>query len=115
VGIARWFVALGTFEVVVEATASYEWLVKLVEPLAHRVLSAHPTKLRVIAESKRKSDKLDAQVLAEFLASDEISLAYGPPSSASWDEIKIIAEGWLNSSQFGWAPLGLSPCLMPIP
>ena len=78
VGITRWFAALGTFEVVVEATSSYEWFVKLVEPLAHRVLLAHPKKLRVIAESKRKSDKLDAQVLAEFLACDEIPLAYRP-------------------------------------
>jgi len=52
--------------------------VKLVEPLAQRVVLAHPKKLRIIAESKRKSDKLDAQVLAEFLASDEIPLAYRP-------------------------------------
>jgi transposase len=76
--LAAWFRELGPFEVVVEATSSYEWFVKLVEPLAHRVLLAHPKKLRVIAESKRKSDKLDAQVLAEFLASDEIPLAYRP-------------------------------------
>ena len=77
-GIKSWFSALGKFEVVVEATASYEWFVKLVEPLACRVVLAHPKKLRIIAESKRKSDKLDAQVLAEFLASDEIPLAYRP-------------------------------------
>ena len=75
-GIKSWFSERGNFEVVVEATASYEWFVKLVEPLAHRVVLAHPKKLRIIAESKRKSDKLDAQVLAEFLASDEIPLAY---------------------------------------
>ena len=77
-GIKSWFRELGKFEVVVEATASYEWFVKLVEPLAQRVVLAHPKKLRIIAESKRKSDKLDAQVLAEFLASDEIPLAYRP-------------------------------------
>ncbi len=77
-GIKSWFSELGKFEVVVEATASYEWFVKLVEPLAQRVVLAHPKKLRIIAESKRKSDKLDAQVLAEFLASDEIPLAYRP-------------------------------------
>jgi transposase len=77
-GIAAWFGKLGKFEVVVEATASYEWFVKLVEPLAHRVLLAHPKKLRVIAESKRKTDRLDAQVLAEFLATDEIPAAYRP-------------------------------------
>jgi hypothetical protein len=33
-GIKSWFRDLGKFEVVVEATASYEWFVKLVEPLA---------------------------------------------------------------------------------
>ena len=77
-GIAAWFGALGKFEVVVEATASYEWFLKLVEPLAQRVLLAHPKKLRIIAESKRKSDRLDAQVLAEFLADDAIPLAYRP-------------------------------------
>jgi transposase len=77
-GIAAWFRELGKFEAVVEATSSYEWFVQLVEPLAHRVLLAHPKKLRVIAESKRKTDKLDAQVLAEFLAYDEIPLAWRP-------------------------------------
>ena len=77
-GIKNWFSELGKFEVVVEATASYEWFVKLVEPLAHRVVLAHPKKLRIIAESKRKSDRLDAQVLAEFLADDAIPLAYRP-------------------------------------
>jgi hypothetical protein len=77
-GIKSWFSELGKFEVVVEATASYKWFVKLVEPLACRVVLAHPKKLRIIAESKRKSDKLDAQILAEFLASDEIPLAYRP-------------------------------------
>jgi len=77
-GMVAWFRELGKFEVVVEATSSYEWFVQLVEPMAHRVLLAHPKKLRVIAESKRKTDKLDAQVLAEFLASDEIPLAYRP-------------------------------------
>ena len=77
-GIAAWFRELGKFEAVVEATSSYEWFVQLVEPLAHRVLLAHPKKMRVIAESKRKTDKLDAQVLAEFLAYDEIPLAWRP-------------------------------------
>ncbi len=66
------------FTVVVEATASYEWFVNLVEPLAERVLLAHPKKLRVIAESTRKSDRLDAQVLAEFLALDMIPTSYRP-------------------------------------
>lgn len=77
-GIRQVFEQIGPFRAVVEATASYEWFVRLIEPLAEKVLLAHPGKLRVIAESTRKSDKLDAQVLAEFLALDMIPQAYRP-------------------------------------
>jgi transposase len=76
--IHRFFEELGEFEAVVEATASYEWFVRLIEPFARRVVLAHPKKLRVIAESTRKSDQLDAQVLAEFLALDMIPASYRP-------------------------------------
>jgi transposase len=76
--IRRVFQELGEFEAVVEATARYEWFVKLIEPFARRVVLAHPKKLRVIAESTRKSDKLDAQVLAEFLALDMVPASYRP-------------------------------------
>jgi transposase len=76
--IVNYFRKLGKFQAVVEATASYEWLVRLIEPLAERVVLAHPKKLRVIAESTRKSDKIDARVLAEFLALDMIPPAYRP-------------------------------------
>ncbi len=44
--IVAWLKDLGEFEVVVEATASYQWFVKLAEPLARRVLLAHPQKLQ---------------------------------------------------------------------
>lgn len=77
-GIQRFFTALGAFQAVVEATASYEWFVRLIETLADRVVLAHPKKLRVIAESTRKTDKIDAQVLAEFLALGMIPEAYRP-------------------------------------
>jgi transposase len=77
-GIYRFFQELGTFQVVVEATASYEWFVQLVEPLADRVVLAHPKKLRIIAQSKYKTDKIDAWTLGEFLALDMIPEAYRP-------------------------------------
>jgi transposase len=76
--IREFFAGLGAFQAVVEATASYEWLWELLEPLAERLVLAHPKKLRIIAESTRKSDRLDAQVLAEFLALDMIPQAYRP-------------------------------------
>ena len=68
--IRSFFEQLGKFQVVVEATSSYEWFLLLVEDLAEHWVLAHPKKLRVIAESKNKSDKIDAQVLAEFLLMD---------------------------------------------
>ena len=76
--LTAWLKSLGEFELVLEATASYEWFVKLVEPLAQRVVLAHPRKLRIIAESTRKSDKVDARLLAEFLALDMIPPAHRP-------------------------------------
>lgn len=76
--IYRFFLELGEFQVVVEATASYEWFAGLVERLADRVVLAHPKKLRIIAQSKYKTDKIDAWVLAEFLALDMIPEAYRP-------------------------------------
>ena len=76
--ILAFFRELGPFQAVVEATASYEWLVALIEPLAQKVVLANPKKLRVIAESTKKTDKLDAQILAEFLARDMIPEAHRP-------------------------------------
>ncbi len=76
--IVAYFKKMGEFQAVIEATASYEWLVRLLEPLAQRIVLAHPKKLRVIAESTRKSDKIDARLLAEFLALDMIPRAYRP-------------------------------------
>ena len=76
--IVEYFRSLGSFQFVVEATAGYFWLVGLLESLAERVVLAHPKKLRIITESARKTDRLDAQVLAEFLALDMIPEAYRP-------------------------------------
>ncbi len=76
--IRRQFERLVPFQVVVEATSSYEWFLLRIEDLANRWVLAHPKRLRVIAESKNKSDKIDAHVLAEFLLLDMIPEAYRP-------------------------------------
>lgn len=77
-GIKAWFDQLGKFQFVVEATATYEWLVQLLESLADAWVLANPGKMRVIAESTKKTDKLNAQTLAEFLALGMIPKAYRP-------------------------------------
>ena len=52
--IVEFFRSLKPFKVAVEATASYQWFVDLIEPLAEKVVLANPNKLRVIAESTRR-------------------------------------------------------------
>jgi transposase len=78
--ISRYFETLGKFQMTVESTIGYEWFVALIEPLSkcNRIVVAHPGKMRVIAESTRKTDKIDAEVLAQFLARDMIPAAWMP-------------------------------------
>lgn len=65
-------------QLTVEATIGYEWFAELAQAYACRVVLAHAGRLRIIAESARKTDKIDAYVLAEFLARDMIPAAWRP-------------------------------------
>jgi transposase len=94
--IRAFFKGLGRFQVVVEATAAYEWFFQLIEDLADRVVLAHPKKLRVIAESTRKSDKIDAEVLATFLALDMIPQAYRPTPRIRQHRVLVRHRCWLQ-------------------
>lgn len=76
--ITDYLKTLGRIQLTVESTIGYEWFAALVEPLCNRVVIAHPAKLRVIAESTRKTDKIDAETLAVFLAHDMIPACWMP-------------------------------------
>jgi transposase len=94
--IREFFQKLGQFQVVVEATAAYEWFFVLIEDLANRLVLAHPKKLRVIAESTRKSDKIDAEVLGTFLALDMIPQAYRPTPRIRQHRVLVRHRCWLQ-------------------
>lgn len=76
--IEKFLASHGSPQVVVETTIGYEWFAGLCEPLVTRLVLAHAGKMRIIAESTRKTDKIDAYVLAEFLAKDMIPEAWFP-------------------------------------
>lgn len=76
--ITKFFKSIGDFQVTVEATIGYDWFASLAEHYAHRVVIAHAGKLRIIAESTRKTDKIDARILADFLAHEMIPEAWRP-------------------------------------
>jgi transposase len=94
--IQAFFQELGRFEVVVEATAAYEWFFLLIEKMADRLVLAHPKKLRVIAESTRKSDKIDAEVLGVFLALDMIPESYRPAPRVRQHRVLVRHRCWLQ-------------------
>jgi len=95
-GMREFFQQQAPFQVVVEATANYEWFLLLVEDLADRCVLAHPKRLRVIAESKHKSDKIDAQILAEFLTLDMIPEAYRPSPRIRQYRVLVRHRRWLQ-------------------
>lgn len=76
--IVEYFRSLGEFCFAVEAMGSFEWLALLLEPVASSWVLVNPSKFRVIAESTQKTDRQDAQNLAEFLALGMLPRAYFP-------------------------------------
>jgi transposase len=69
---------LGSFRAVIEASGTYRWLYDLLRPYG-TILLAHPFRLRAMIQRRSKTDKLDAQLLANLLRIDQIPLAYIPP------------------------------------
>src|ERR1044071_166148 len=64
--------------VVFEATGGYGPLHEKLSKVAHRVVMAHPASLRLIWNTRRKNDRLDAQKLAKLLYLDAIPQAHVP-------------------------------------
>src|SRR3954464_5923514 len=59
-----------TDEVALEATCNTHAIVRLLAPQVARVVVSNPQKTRAIAVAKVKTDKVDAEVLAQLLAAD---------------------------------------------
>jgi transposase len=59
-----------TDEVALEATGNTHAIVRLLEGRVARVVVSNPQKTRAIAEARVKTDKVDAEILAQLLAAD---------------------------------------------
>jgi len=66
--------------VAMEATIGWPWLSDLLEALELDVHLAHPLRLRLIAEARLKTDKVDAWVLAHLLRTGFLPESYLAPS-----------------------------------
>jgi transposase len=78
-------------KVVFEASGSSEWLIDLLRPLVQEVVLAHPGQLRIISQTVKKTDKIDAAILSELLAKDFIPRAY--IASAAEREDRALVRG----------------------
>ena len=75
IDLHRATVVLAAVSDVGEACGTYRWLYDLLRPHG-TVLLAHPMRLRAMIQRRTKTDKLDAQLLANLLRINQIPLAY---------------------------------------
>src|SRR5205814_3940994 len=69
--LRAWAAGLGADDqVALEATGNSDAIANLLLPRVGRAVVSNPSKTRVIAEAKVKTDKVDARILAQLLAAD---------------------------------------------
>jgi transposase len=64
--VGSWFERYARARVVLEVGPHSPWLSRLLERQGHEVIVANPPRLRLIAEAERKSDRIDAEMLARL-------------------------------------------------
>jgi len=64
---------------VLESTGIWEYIYEGIEDRGFEVVLAHPLKVRAIAEARVKTDKVDAETLAQLLRADLIPRSWVPP------------------------------------
>ena len=60
------------------------WVSRLLRELGHEVIVAHARSVRLIGESRKKDDRMDAQTLARLARIDPQLLCPGETPSAIW-------------------------------
>src|ERR1700761_7294096 len=73
------------FQVCYEASTGYGALYERVAPLAQRVQVAHPGRLKIIFQSKKKHNRADAQKLAALMHLNQVPAVHVPGQEVrSW-------------------------------
>jgi len=63
-------------QVALEATGNWMWLADLLQEMGAEVHLAHPSKVRIIAESRNKNDRVDSEALLMLLKAGLLPEAY---------------------------------------
>jgi transposase len=76
--IQEFFSHFKNITIAIEACNTWEHIYNLLEMDGHHVVLAHPMKTRIIAESKIKTDKIDAKILMHLLRTGFLPTSYIP-------------------------------------
>ncbi|UCE36708.1 MAG: IS110 family transposase [Thermoplasmata archaeon] len=77
--IEEFFYGLKNVRIAFEASMYYEYVYEILNGLGYEVSLSHSLKTRLIAESRIKTDKIDAKALADLLRADPLPTSYIPP------------------------------------
>jgi len=77
--IEEFFSGFENIRVAFEASTNYEYFYDVLNGLGFTVHLSHPLKTRLIAESRVKTDKIDARALADLLRGNLLPTSYVPP------------------------------------
>jgi hypothetical protein len=69
-GMIQAFSCLGRARIAIEVGTHSPWGDSVIASLGHEVIVAHPRRVKLITESSRKDDRLDAQTLARLARID---------------------------------------------
>src|SRR5215470_153132 len=69
-GMVEAFGTLGLARIAIEVGTHSPWVSRLLQKLGHEVVVANPKQVKLITESSRKDDRLDAQTLARLARID---------------------------------------------
>jgi transposase len=75
----RIFKGIDDAKVAMEACYCWQPVYDMLESRGHEVKLAHPTKTRIIADAKIKTDATDSEALAHLLRADLLPTSYVPP------------------------------------
>jgi transposase len=83
-GVREFAAGLGPAdEVALEATGNTWAIATLLASRAGRVVVSNPAKTRAIAEARVKTDKVDAEILAQLLAADYLPSVWLPDAATN--------------------------------
>ena len=76
--IRGYFKQFAGLECVIESCRGYEWLVEELEEMGHTVHMGDARSIKLIAQTRCKTDKIDSRLLMELIAKDYLPTCYQP-------------------------------------